>query len=197
MLIENNLETWTKRNKNMKVEVKKSNGKIGRVWINTCDRPVRAEWLQWTVVSWSLKLMSNQRPIRAQKHAGEAGGVRTTAWSCPVTSQGPLVIAPYTAQTSYSGKPGRSARLFGISWWSRWDELAEKVTGEGLEGLEADQPCWLLAASAPRSMRSRNLLQRLHSLPNTELEKTETQTEEWWRVPVSPALGSLREEYEL
>lgn len=37
MLTENNLENWTKRNTNMKVEVKKSNGKIGKVWINTCD----------------------------------------------------------------------------------------------------------------------------------------------------------------
>lgn len=128
MLTENNLENWTKRNTNMKVEVK-SNGKIGKVWINTCDWSVSAEWFQWTVVSWSQKLMSNQRPIRAQKHAGEVGGVRTKAWSCPVASQGPLVIAPYTSQASYSGKPEWRARLFGRSWWSRWNELAEKVTG--------------------------------------------------------------------
>lgn len=120
------------------------------------------------VVSWSLRLMSNQRPHACPKACRRGGWDENKGLklSCGV-------IAPYTAQASYNGKPGRTARLFGIRWWSCWNELAEKVTGEGLEGLEADQWCWLLMPSGPRSTRSRNLLQRLHSLPNTKLEKIE------------------------
>lgn len=68
----------------------------------------------------------------------------------------------------------------GICWWSGWKRNSYKGNWRGLEGLKADQRCWLLLllASAPRSTRSGNLFQRLRSRSDTKLEKNEAHIKE-------------------